>query len=158
MANYTLVHKTGFTLTGYGFVITAPFQDSQALISEKNKFWNDLQVTGKFDDLKKVAKNHREWSVNEVYQGKPWNYFAVETHSTVDNATRLIEFPDSEYIVVSGSGPKDELFDQLTYQAFGEVLSQIKDYAYIGGPNATYREKNTDGTYYGEFWVPVVKK
>lgn len=91
-----------------------------------------LQVNS-MTSKKSSKKNHREWSVNEVYQGKPWNYFAVETHSTVDNATRLIEFPDSEYIVVSGSGPKDELFDQLTYQAFGEVLSQIKDYAYIGG-------------------------
>lgn len=103
------------------------------------------------------AKDNREWSVNEVYQGKPWNYFAVEAGKSVADATRIIEFPESEYIVVAGSGDKETLFDELTYLAFGEVLSQITDYAYIGGPNATYRKDNGEGTFYGEFWVPVVK-
>ncbi|MEW9699470.1 hypothetical protein [Paenibacillus sp. SI8] len=62
---------------------------------------------------------NREWSVNEVYQGKPWNYFEVEARKSVADATRIIGFPESEYIVVAGNG---------------------------------------DGTFYGEFWVPVVKK
>lgn len=74
------------------------------------------------------------------------------------DATRIIEFPESEYIVVAGTGEKDTLFDQLTFRAFGEILPQITDYAYIGGPNATYRRDNGNGTFYGEFWVPVVKK
>ncbi|MFC5401129.1 hypothetical protein [Cohnella soli] len=53
---------------------------------------------------------------------------------------------------------RSRLFDQLTYRAFGEVLGQVPDYAYIGGPNATYRKDNGDGTFCGEFLVPVVKK
>jgi predicted transcriptional regulator YdeE len=156
--DYTIEHKPAFTLTGYGFTIQADFQNPQALIAEKTVFWNNLKTDGRFDKLKKVAKDAREWSVNEVYQGKPWNYFAVETRAEIADATRIIEFPESEYIVVSGRGEASTLFDQLTYHAFGEILPTIPDYAYIGGPNATYREVGAEAETYGEFWVPVVKK
>lgn len=158
MANYTLEQKKPFTLTAYGFSIQSNFQDMAALQKEKAAFWEKLKTDGRFDKLKDSAKNDREWSVNEVYQGKPWNYFAVEAGKKVADATRFIEFPESEYIVVSGTGDKEGLFDQLTYRAFGEILPHITDYAYIGGPNATFREDHGDGTFYGEFWVPVVKK
>ncbi|EFM11047.1 conserved hypothetical protein [Paenibacillus curdlanolyticus YK9] len=158
MAEYTLEQKKSFTLTGYGFSIQSNFQDMAALQKEKAEFWGGLKADGRFAKLKGAAKNDREWSVNEVYQGKPWNYFAVESGKTVADATRIIEFPESEYIVVGGNGDKETLFDELTYRAFGEVLSQNTDYAYIGGPNATFRKDNGDGTFYGEFWVPVVKK
>lgn len=158
MANYTVEHKKSFTLTAYGFSIQSNFQDAPAFQKEKAEFWGGLKADGRFDKLKAAAKDDREWSVNEVYQGRPWNYFAVEASKSVADATRNIEFPESEYIVLAGTGDKETLFDQLTYRAFGEVLSQITDYAYIGGPNATYRKENGDGTFYGEFWVPVVKK
>lgn len=158
MAEYKIEQKKSFTLTAYGFTIRSDFKDMSALQQEKAEFWNTLRADGRFAKLKAAAKNDREWSVNEVYQGKPWNYFAVEAGKSVDDATRIIEFPEGTYIVVPGAGEKEALFDQLTYLAFGEVLPQITDYAYIGGPNATYRVDNGDGTYYGEFWVPVVKR
>ncbi|MEC0240674.1 GyrI-like domain-containing protein [Paenibacillus dokdonensis] len=158
MADYTLEHKKSFTLTAYGFSIQSNFQDIPALQKEKAEFWGRLKADGRFNKLKDAAKDDREWSVNEVYQGKPWNYFAVEAGKSVADATRVIEFPESDYIVVAGNGDKETLFDQLTYRAFSEVLAKVTDYAYIGGPNATYRNDNGDGTFYGEFWVPVVKK
>ncbi|WP_309123409.1 GyrI-like domain-containing protein [Paenibacillus sp.] len=158
MADYTIERKKSFTLTAYGFSIRSNFQDMTALQKEKAEFWGKLKADGRFDKLKNAAKDDREWSVNEVYQGKPWNYFAVEAGKSVVDATRIIEFPESEYIVVAGTGEKEALFDQLTYLAFGGVLPRITDYAYIGGPNATYRIDHGDDTYYGEFWVPVVKR
>ncbi|MDG0795125.1 GyrI-like domain-containing protein [Cohnella ginsengisoli] len=158
MESYSVEHKASFTLTAYGFSMQSHFQDAPAMQKEKAAFWGGLKADGRFDKLKAAAKDDREWSVNEVYQGRPWNYFAVEASKSVGDATRIIEFPESEYIVVAGTGDKEALFDQLTYRAFGEVLSQVTDYAYIGGPNATYRKENGDGTFYGEFWVPVVKK
>lgn len=158
MSDYTLEHKSSFSLVGYGFVIQSDFQNPQAVIAEKAEFWQVLKEDGRFEKLKQAAKNIREWSVNEVYQGKPWNYFAVEAKKSVTDVTRIIEFPESEYIVVSGYGAGESLFDQLTYKAFGEILPTITDYAYIGGPNATYREAQADGNFYGEFWVPVVAK
>lgn len=143
-------------MTAYGFQFSLIFKTCQ-LCKRKTEFWDKLKADGRFNKLKTAAKDDREWSVNEVYQGKPWNYFAVEAGKSVADATRFIEFPESEYIVVAGNGDKETLFDQLTYRAFGEVLPQITDYAYIGGPNATYRKDSGDGSFYGEFWVPVVK-
>jgi Bacterial transcription activator, effector binding domain. len=158
MATYTLERKKSFALTAYGFSIRSNFQNMSEVQKEKAEFWGRLKADGRYHKLKEAAKDDREWSVNEVYQGKPWNYFAVEAGKSVADATRIIEFPESEYIVVAGTGEKDMLFDQLTFRAFGEILPQITDYAYIGGPNATYRRDNGNGTFYGEFWVPVVKK
>ncbi len=158
MADYTLEHKQSFTLTAYGVSLQSNFQDMTAMQKEKAEFWGKLKADGRFNKLKEAAKDEREWSVNEVYQGKPWNYFAVEAGKSVADATRIIEFPESDYIVVAGNGDKETLFDQLTYHAFNEVLAKVTDYAYIGGPNATYRNDNGDGTFYGEFWVPVVKR
>lgn len=158
MADYTLEHKKSFTLTAYGFSMKSSFQDTSAMQKEKAEFWSGLKADGRFDKLKDAAEDDREWSVNEVYQGKPWNYFAVEARKSVPDATRIIEFPESEYLVLAGNGDKETLVDQLTYRAFGEVLGRITDYDYIGGTNATYRKDNGDGTFYGEFWVPVVKK
>ncbi|QJC50447.1 AraC family transcriptional regulator [Paenibacillus albicereus] len=158
MAAYALEFKKSFTLTAYGFSIQSKVQDRQAMHKEKAEFWDKLKTDGRFSKLKEAAKNDREWSVNEVYRGTAWNYFAVEAGRSVPDATRIIEFPESEYIVVAGSGDKETLFDELTYRAFGEVLAQVTDYAYVGGPNATYREDSGDGTFYGEFWVPVVKR
>lgn len=158
MTDYTLEHKQSFTLTAYGVSLQSNFQDMTALQKEKAEFWGKLKADGRFNKLKDAAKDEREWSVNEVYQGKPWNYFAVEAGKSVADATRVIEFPESDYIVVAGNGDKETLFDQLTFHAFNEVLAKVTDYAYIGGPNATYRNDNGDGTFYGEFWVPVVKR
>ncbi|WP_240041449.1 hypothetical protein [Paenibacillus ginsengarvi] len=49
-----------------------------AMQKEKAEFWGRLKSDGRFNKQKSAAKDDREWSVNEVYQGKPWNYFAVE--------------------------------------------------------------------------------
>jgi predicted transcriptional regulator YdeE len=158
MTNYRIEKRSAFVLTGYGFTIESDFSDYQALAAEKSAFWKGILADGRFDKLKGLAKDGLEWSVNEVYQGKPWNYFAVETEENVEDATRLIEFPASDYVVVSATARKDELFDQLSGLAFGQVLGEIKDYAYVGGPNGTYRKANEDGTFYGEIWIPVVQK
>lgn len=158
MTEYKIEHRAAFQLTGYGFTIQAPFTDFAALSAEKKTFWQELADNGRFAKLKKVAADSLEWSVNEVYQGKPWNYFAVETADNVTDATRLIEFPDSDYVIVSANGDKETLFDQLTGLAFGQVLGEISDYAYVGGPNGTYRIENADGSWSGAILIPVVKK
>jgi len=158
MSNYKIEHKPAFVLAGYGFTIQADFTDFQKLAEEKVSFWAGLQADGRFDKLKKLAKTPLEWSVNEVFQGQPWNYFAVEPSSDVEYASRMIEFPDSDYLVIEGQGEKEGIFDQLSGQAFGQVLPSLTDYAYIGGPNGTFREALADGTYRGEIWIPVVAK
>ncbi|HAV0105915.1 TPA: transcriptional regulator, partial [Enterococcus faecium] len=51
-----------------------------------------------------------------------------------------------------------ELRNDLTNTAFGHVLREVEDYAYVGGPNAVVEMGVTNGKYMGEIWIPVVNK
>lgn len=86
-------------------------------------------------------------------------YVGVMTKETLPEATRMIEFPEGEYIVVEGeAGDDKELSDTLTGKTFGEVLMKVTEVAYVGGPNAAVVMEERDGGVYGEMWVPVVRK
>ncbi|MNG38058.1 hypothetical protein D3C84_1256070 [compost metagenome] len=52
----------------------------------------------------------------------------------------------------------DALSNQLTGIAFGQVLPEAKDFAYVGGPNTTVEMGRRDGLVFGEVWIPVVRK
>ncbi len=53
----------------------------------------------------------------------------------------LTEYPPSlpgKYVVGKGEGTTlDELNNSLAALKFGQALAEVKDYAYVGGPNAT---------------------
>lgn len=68
MSDYQLIHHPAFRLVGYGFTIQSNFQEMEALKAEKENFWQGLKSDGRFDQFKKIAKDEKEWSVNEVYQ------------------------------------------------------------------------------------------
>ncbi|CAM3513904.1 hypothetical protein PALA111701_13050 [Paenibacillus lactis] len=46
----------------------------------------------------------------------------------------------------------------LTGIAFGQVLPEAQDFAYVGGPNATVEMGQRNGLVFGEVWIPVVRK
>lgn len=62
-------------------------------------------------------------------------------------------------IVVKGEANTDEeLSNKLTDIAFGEVLMEVTDVSYVGGPNAAVLMRQEEGLVYGEMWIPVVRK
>ena len=52
----------------------------------------------------------------------------------------------------------EELSNKLTGIAFGQVLPEAKNFAYVGGPNATVEMGQKNGLVIGEMWIPVVRK
>ena len=158
MIDYTLEHKNSFILSAYGFPIQASLQDYHSLALEREVFETSLQKNGRLAKLKKSAKNEREWSVHTDYLGKPWNYFAVESRKGLKEDCRLLKFPENDYIVIADTADKGKIFEHLSYQAFRKILPKVVDYAYLGGPHLAYRQERSDGSYYGEIWLPVVKK
>jgi hypothetical protein len=42
--------------------------------------------------------------------------------------------------------------------AFGEVLANATDFAYVGGPNTSVKTGETDGKVNDEIWIPIVNK
>ncbi|PAE23450.1 GyrI-like domain-containing protein [Bacillus sp. 7894-2] len=159
MANYTLEEKESFTVLGIGTELKSNYTDYAGINKEKADFWQAVKQDGRLDKLKAVATNEYIFVVNEAVNNKMMHYAGVMTEASLPEATRLIQFPEGEYLVVKGeAGTSEELSNMLTGIAFGQALPEATDYAYVGGPNASVEMGQRNGMVFGEMWIPVVKK
>jgi len=159
MANYTLEEKDSFTVLGFGTELKSDYTDYAGITKEKGDFWQTVKQDGTLDTLKAVATNDYIFAVNEAVNNKMMHYAGVMTEKSLPDATRMIQFPKGEYIVVKGeAGNSEQLSNLLTGIAFGQVLPEVKDVAYVGGPNASVEMGKRDGLVFGEMWIPVVRK
>ncbi|MCM3173621.1 MULTISPECIES: GyrI-like domain-containing protein [Paenibacillus] len=159
MNNYTLEEKESFTVLGMGTDLKSHYTDYAGINKEKLDFWHAVQEDGRLDALKAVAKNDYIFAVNEAVNHKMMHYAGVLTDKTLPDATRVIQFPKGEYLVIQGEAETaDALSNMLTGIAFGQILPEAKDFAYVGGPNATVEMGKRNGSVFGEIWIPVVKK
>lgn len=159
MKNYTLEEKEGFNVLGIGTELRSDYTDYAGINQEKADFWKAVMQDGRLDTLKAVAANDYIFAVNEAVNNKMMYYAGVMTEAAMPEATRVIQFPKGEYLVVKGEGKTaDELGNMLSGIAFGQVLPEATDFAYVGGPNATVEMGERNGLVYGEMWIPVVRK
>ncbi|PKR86497.1 GyrI-like domain-containing protein [Heyndrickxia camelliae] len=159
MKNYTVVAKDSFTVLGIGTELRSDYTDYAGITKEKADFWESIKQDGRLETLKAVATNNYIFAVNEAVNNKMMHYAGVMTEASVPEASRLIQFPKGEYLVVKGEAQTaEELSNKLTGIAFGQVLSEVKDVAYVGGPNATVEMGQQNGILFGEMWIPVVRK
>lgn len=157
MSNYYLEDKEAFTVASIGTELTADYTDFMEIQKQKTDFWKKVNQDGTVKDLLAKSENGFLFVVNEAVDNKMMHYVGVETDKEVANATRLIEFPAGKYVIVEGQAEEAEaLNDYLTNTTFGEVLGEIADYAYVGGPNAAVQMELKDGKYIGQMWIPVV--
>jgi predicted transcriptional regulator YdeE len=159
MSNYVLEEKDSFTVLGIGTELKSDYTDYVGINKEKADFWQAVTEDGTLEKLKSLATNEYIFVVNEAINNKMMHYAGVMTDETLPEATRLIQFPKGEYLVVKGEATTDEeLSNKLTGMAFGEALPEANDVAYVGGPNTAVVMGERDGRVYGEMWIPVVRK
>ncbi|MCG7336147.1 GyrI-like domain-containing protein [Sporosarcina sp. ACRSM] len=159
MADYTIEEKDGFTVLGFGTELKSDYTDFAGITKEKADFWQSASQDGTLDRLKAVATNDYIFAVNEAVNNKMMHYAGVMTEETLPDATRIIQFPKGEYVIVKGKAKTaEELSNKLTGIAFGQVLPEATNVAYVGGPNATVEMGQRDGLVFGEMWIPVVRK
>jgi len=159
MATYTLEEKGSFIVLGIGTELKSDYTDYAGMNKEKENFWRTVERDGRLDALKAVAANDYIFAVNEAVNRKRMYYAGVMTEVSVPEEHRVIQFPKGQYLVIKGEGKTaDELSLMLTGIAFGQVLPEADNFAYVGGPNATVEMGQRDGLVYGEMWIPVVKK
>ncbi|ASK64203.1 transcriptional regulator [Virgibacillus phasianinus] len=159
MADYNLEEKDSFTVLGIGTELQSDYTDYAGINKEKADFWQAINQNGGIDLLKAVATNDYIFVVNEAVNNKMMHYAGVMTEESIPEASRLIQFPKGEYLVVKGEGNSaEELSNTLTGTAFGEVLQEVNNVAYVGGPNAAVVMGQQNGLLYGEMWIPVVRK
>jgi predicted transcriptional regulator YdeE len=159
MTNYSLEEKESFTVLGIGTELKSDYTDYAGINKEKLDFWQAVKQDGRLDTLKTVATNDYIFAVNEAVNNKMMHYAGVMTDATLPEATRVIQFPKGDYLVVKGEAETaDALSNMLTGIAFGQVLPEAKNFAYVGGPNATVEMGQRNGLVFGEMWIPVVRK
>ena len=159
MVNYTLEEKDSFTVLGIGTELKSDYTDFAGINKEKADFWQAVKQDGRLDTLKALATNDYIFAVNEAVNNKMMHYAGVMTEASLPEASRVIQFPKGEYLIVEGEGKTaDELSNKLAGIAFGQVLPEAKDFAYVGGPNASVEMGQQNGLVFGEMWIPVVRK
>jgi predicted transcriptional regulator YdeE len=157
MANHTLEEKNSFIVVGLGTEMKSHYTDFAGLNKEKADFWQAVSQDGRLDRLKAIAANDYIFAVNEAVNNKMMHYAGVMTESSAPEEARVIQFPKGQYLVVKGEAKTaEELNNTLAGIAFGQALAEIKNYAYVGGPNATVVMGQRNGLVYGEMWIPVV--
>lgn len=157
---YSIEPKSAFTILGFGRTVQyGEGADKFAQITrQKQQLWTDVTADGRLKQLTDLAPASHLFAVNESYQNEMWYYAGVESDAKAPANARAIAFPDSQYLVVSGSAANaGQLFAQLEGEAFGQALGEIGDYAYVGGPNAAVLLEEVDGVVSGEMWIPVQK-
>ncbi|QGQ99825.1 AraC family transcriptional regulator [Paenibacillus psychroresistens] len=159
MAAYTLEEKDSFIILGIGTELKSDYTDYAGMNKEKENFWRAVEQDGRLDALKVIATIDYIFAVNELVNHKRMYYAGVITEASVPEEHSVIQFPKGQYLVIKGEGKTaDELSSKLTGIAFGQVLPEAENFAYVGGPNATVEMGQRDGFVYGEMWIPVVKK
>jgi predicted transcriptional regulator YdeE len=159
MADYTLEEKDSFTVLGLGTELKSNYTDYAGINKEKSDFWQAVSQDGRLDTLKTKAINDYVFTVNEAVNNKMMHYAGVMTEASASEGDRVIQFPKGEYLVVKGEGKTaDELHNKLAGIAFGQVLPEATNFAYVGGPNTTVEMGQRNGLVFGEMWIPVVRK
>jgi len=159
MTNYTIEEKDSFTVLGFGTELKSNYTDYAGITKEKSDFWQSVKQDGTLDTLKSVATNDYVFAVNEAVNNKMMHYAGVMTETSLPEATRMIQFPKGEYLVVKGEGNSaEELSNMLTGMAFGQALPEAQEFAYVGGPNTSVVMGQRNGLVFGEMWIPVVRK
>ncbi|WP_143462213.1 GyrI-like domain-containing protein [Levilactobacillus enshiensis] len=156
MTDYTIETKAAFTVLGLGTVLTGDFS---TMGQQKAAFWQKVNAEHALDQL--TGLNDYPFAVNEAINGE-FHYYAgrqvsADTAATADQ--RLIAFPAGKYLVITGTAADQMgLYNALEGPAFGEILPQLTDYAYVGGPNTSYVTGQDETGVHGEMLVPLVEK
>lgn len=160
MTNYELEEKDSFIVIGLGTELKSDYRDFAGINKEKSDFWQAVSQDGRLDTLQAIATNDYVFAVNEAVNNKLMYYAGVMAEeSAAPKEARVIQFPKGQYLVVKGEEKTTyELHEKLTTIAFGQVLPEAKHVAYVGGPNASVVMGQRNGLFFGEMWIPVVRK
>lgn len=161
MTNYKIVDKSAFTVIGFGTTVQFGEGDDKFAHVQRQKLalWQAVSTDGRLDQLKTLSTDSRLLAVNEAINQEMWYYAGVFSTAEAPEGSRAINFPQGKYLVVNGtaSNPGD-LYAKLEGLVFGQVLPNLDEYAYVGGPNAAVETSANAKEASGEMWVPIIEK
>lgn len=156
MSNYSIkTISENYKMTAFG-VSFEDFNDWAGNAAKTAAKKTEITENGKLAELLALADG-QEYQINYVINGKAWRGFGVMGEFDVEGAI-VLDFLAGDYLVVPGtSTDKERLADEITGKVFGGMISEIKDYKYVGPGNSAFVKAAENGEFYGEMWLRVKK-
>ena len=156
---YTIKNMEVFTVLGIGTQLIAEQNENFYAEIARQKRAHVSNSQNALARLTKNANSDETYYVNEAVNGEMWYYVGVASDDAAASDVREIVFPAGKYLVISDQADsRAALSGQLEGQAFGQVLPNLDDFAYVGGPNAVVIKNNQSNQITGEIIIPVVAK
>jgi len=156
---YTIKNMEVFTVLGIGTQLIAEQNENFYAEIARQKGAHVSNSQNALARLTKNANSDETYYVNEAVNGEMWYYVGVASDDAAASDVREIVFPAGKYLVISDQADsRAALSGQLEGQAFGQVLPNLDDFAYVGGPNAVVIKNNKSNQITGEIIIPVVAK
>jgi len=157
MAHHYFEDKEAFTLIGISTELVADYTDFEEINKQKAAFWQKVNEDGTVQKLIDESIDGHLFVINEAVDNKMMHSVGVQADHEIDGTVKVTDFPEGKYLIIEDKADdRQTLNDLLTYAAFGQVLNEITDYAYVGGPNAVVHMEIKEDQHLGQMWLPVV--
>ncbi|NOV02694.1 effector binding domain-containing protein [Paenibacillus planticolens] len=160
MNNFKVEKKGPFRIIGFKTVLTGGTSiHSPHFSSQKTTFFKSAIDNGQMAALRPLAEGPYGYAV-VAKEGETVCYYpGVQSSQALPASAEEVWFPESEYLILSGSGGLSRLaFDKLEDQAFGTILTDTFEWEYSGTPVAEVLLNGNPVDAEVEVWVPVQKR
>jgi len=160
MSNYSVENKEGFRVLGFKTALEGSGSvHSPSFTGQKTGFFKKIIQDGQMALLRPLAESPYGFGAVAVIEEKVFYYAGVKTSQPALEHTEEVFFPESDYLILAGSGGLSRLaFDRLEDQAFIEILNEAWDWEYTGAPIAEILLNGNPADAQVEVWVPVKKR
>ncbi|MGZ7443245.1 GyrI-like domain-containing protein [Paenibacillus sp. TH7-28] len=160
MNNFKIEKKASFRIVGFKTVLTSALSiHSPHFSSQKTSFFKSTVNNGKMATLRPLSESPYGYAAVVMNNDTAFYYAGVQSSQPLPDDAEEVWFPESEYLVLSGSGGLSRLaFDKLEDQAFGAILTDTYEWEYSGAPVAEILLNGNPTDAEVEVWVPVKRR
>ncbi|KKO55459.1 effector binding domain-containing protein [Paenibacillus sp. DMB20] len=160
MNNFKIEKKQAFRVIGFKTILNDGTNiHSPQFSSQKTSFFKSVMDNGQIASLRPYAESPYGYAAVAKENGYVNYYAGVQSSKPLPEHAVEVHFPESEYLILSGSGGLSRFaFDKLQDQAFGSLLTDEYEYEYSGAPIAEVLLNGNPTDAEVEVWVPVQKR
>ncbi|MBW4082019.1 GyrI-like domain-containing protein [Paenibacillus sp. S150] len=160
MSNFRVERKEEFRIAGFKTALEGPESiHSPQFTQQKTEFFKKVIQDGQMARLRPLAESPYGYGAVAIEEGTVFYYAGVQTSQPAPGQAEAVLFPESDYLVLTGSGGLSRLaFDRLEDQAFQEILPEDSEWEYAGAPVAEILLNGNPADAQVEVWVPVKQR
>lgn len=160
MSNFRIERKESFRIVGFKAALSGSGNiHAPHFTDQKTEFFKRVIQDGQLALLRPIAESPYGYGAVAVEDGNVLYYAGVKTSQPALEQTEEVLFPDSDYLILTGSGGLSRLaFDKLEDQAFNEILNEEYEWEHTGTPIAEILLNGNPSDAQVEVWIPVKKR